>query len=88
VVKEHLEQQKWEVLSHPPYSPDLAPSDYYLFRSMASGLASQRFQNFAEVQNWVANWIQGQKKEFWWEGIRKLPERWAKVVASDGQYFE
>ena len=24
----------WEVMLHPPYSPDLAPSDYYLFRSL------------------------------------------------------
>ena len=24
----------WEVMPHPPYSPDLAPSDYNLFRSL------------------------------------------------------
>jgi plasmid stabilization system protein ParE len=24
-------QNGWELLSHPPYSPDLAPSDYHLF---------------------------------------------------------
>ena len=24
----------WEVMLHLPYSPDLAPSDYYLFRSL------------------------------------------------------
>ena len=38
-VKTYLETLKWEVLSHPPYSPDIAPSDYYLFRSKAHGLA-------------------------------------------------
>ena len=31
VVKTYLETLKWDVLPHPPYSPDLAPSDYYLF---------------------------------------------------------
>jgi len=31
-VKETLMQFKWEVLPHPVYSPDLVPSDYYLFR--------------------------------------------------------
>ncbi|GFT44655.1 mariner Mos1 transposase [Trichonephila clavipes] len=41
VVKTYLETGKWEVSPHPPYSPDLAPSDYPLFRSMSHGLADQ-----------------------------------------------
>jgi len=39
---------KWEVLPHPPYSPDVAPSDYHLFRSMAHGLADQHFRSYEE----------------------------------------
>ena len=31
-VKTYLETLKWEVLPHPPYFPDVAPSDYHLFR--------------------------------------------------------
>ena len=37
-VKTYLETLKWEVLPQPPYSQDVAPSDYHLFRSMAHGL--------------------------------------------------
>ncbi|GFT25713.1 mariner Mos1 transposase [Trichonephila clavipes] len=31
VKQQKLNALGWEVLSHPPYSPDMAPSDYYLF---------------------------------------------------------
>jgi len=35
VVKKYLETLKWDILPHPPYSPDIAPSaDYWLFRRM------------------------------------------------------
>lgn len=88
VVKEYLNELNWEVLSHPPYSPDLAPSDYHLFRSMAHGLADQQFETYDQCQKWVNDFFQARDPEFWRRGIRMLPERWAKVVANDGQYFE
>ena len=49
-AKAYLETLKWEVLSHPPYSPNVAPSNYHLFRSMAQGLAYQRFRSHEEVK--------------------------------------
>ncbi|GFX74178.1 mariner Mos1 transposase [Trichonephila clavipes] len=88
VVKTYLETLKWEVLPHPLYSPDLAPSDYHLFRSMALGLADQHFRSYEEVRNWIDSWIASKDNQFFQRGIHTLPERWEKVVASDGQYFE
>jgi len=32
VIKKYLETLKWCVLPHPPYSPNISPSDYWLFR--------------------------------------------------------
>lgn len=87
-VKTYLETLKWEVLPHPPYSPDLAPSDYHLFRSMSSGLAQQQFHSYEECKNWIDAWIASKDANFFWRGIHLLSERWAKVVANDGQYFE
>lgn len=87
IVKTYLEGQDWEVLSHPPYSPDIAASDYYLFRSMQSALQDVRFTSYESINNWLDEWI-ASKDDFFRQGIRKLPERWAKAVASDGAYFE
>ena len=76
----------------PPYSPDVAPSDYHLFRSMAHGLTDQHFRSYEEVKNWIDSWIASKDDQFFRRGIRTLlrtlPERWEKVVASDEQYFE
>ena len=52
-VKTYLETLKWKVLPHPQYSPDIAPSDYYLFRSMAHGLADQKFRSYEDIEKWL-----------------------------------
>ncbi|KAG5317551.1 MOS1T transposase, partial [Pseudoatta argentina] len=86
-VKTYLETLKWEVLPHPPYSPDIAPSDFHLFRSMAHGLADWRFHSYEEAQKWIDSWIASKDMSFFRRGIHVLPERWSKVVESDGKYF-
>ncbi|KAG5315316.1 MOS1T transposase, partial [Pseudoatta argentina] len=87
-VKTYLETLKWEVLPHPLYSPDIAPSDFHLFRSMAHGLADRRFHSYEEAQKWIDSWIASKDMSFFRRGIHVLPERWEKVVSSDGQYFK
>jgi len=79
-----LETLKWDVLPHPSYSPDIAPSAYFVVPKVA---VNHRFTSFTEIENWFQNWIASKDESFFGDGIRKLPERWEKVVGSDGQYF-
>ena len=87
IVKEKIERLGWDHLDHPPYSPDLAPSDYHLFRSMQVSLADVRFRNAEEVRKWVDDWIASKDEDFFKRGINKLPRRWEEVIANDGQYI-
>jgi [histone H3]-lysine36 N-dimethyltransferase SETMAR len=87
-TKNKVTQLKWEQLPHAAYSPDLAPSDYHLFSSMGHALAEQHFNSYENVKNWLDEYITSKDEEFFWRGIHKLPERWAKCVASNGYYFE
>jgi [histone H3]-lysine36 N-dimethyltransferase SETMAR len=86
--KNLVESFSWEQLTHPPYSPDLAPSDYHLFSSMGHALAEQHFNSYEEVKKWLDDWFASKDEQFFWRGIHKLPERWEKCVASNGHYFE
>lgn len=87
IVKEKIKRLGWDHLDHPPYSPDLAPSDYHLFRSMQTSLADVRFRNAEEVRKWVDEWIASKDEDFFKRGINKLPRRWNEVIANDGQYI-
>ena len=53
-TKETVPQQKEP---HAPYSPDLAPSDYHLFRSMEHSLRNMQFANIHHVQKWVGDFV-------------------------------
>jgi [histone H3]-lysine36 N-dimethyltransferase SETMAR len=76
----------WTVLPHPPYSPDLAPTDYHLFRSLAHHLSEKRFDNEDDLKIDLENFFNHQSKAFYQQGILSLPQRWQEVVDSDGSY--
>ena len=87
-VKNYLENSGWEVLPHPPYSPDHAPSDYHLFQSMQNALTGIRFTSEQGIENWLDSFLAAKLAQFFWDGIQKWPEKWEIVIFSDGQYFE
>ncbi|KAG5318790.1 MOS1T transposase, partial [Pseudoatta argentina] len=51
-------------------------------------LADRRFHSYEEAQKWIDSWIASKDMSFFRRGIHVLPERWEKVVSSDGQYFK
>ena len=50
IVKQFLAQRKVTVLDHPPYSPDLAPADYFLFQKVKSHLKGRLFDSISDIQ--------------------------------------
>lgn len=87
-TQEILKQFKWDVFDHPPYSPDLAPSDFHLFTRMKKWLASQHFNDDDELQNAVTDWLRAQAAKFYEEGICKLVKRYDKCLNLNGDYVE
>ena len=59
---ETLRKPKFEVMAHPPYSPDLPPSDYHLFRALKEALRGRRFTSDQDVKEAVHAWLAAQTK--------------------------
>jgi len=76
-----IQKLKWNVLPRPPYSPDLAPSDSYLFDLLNEHLRGKSFSDNEEVIQDVYEWLHWQPQDFFLSGIRKLPDRWCKCIA-------
>lgn len=82
-----LLQFGWEILPHPPYSPDLAPSDYHLFRSLQNHLQGKTFDRREDVEIFLRQFFESLPASFYRDGIHSLAERWRTVIDNDGAYI-
>lgn len=77
----------WDVLPHPPYSPDLAPSDYHLFRSLQNSLNGKSFAHVEAIKLHLDQFFNNKTQAFYEQGIMNMPERWQKVIDNVGKYI-
>jgi len=78
----------WQIFDHPPYSADLAPSDYHLFSKMKVWLATQSVHTNEELADDVKTWLNNLAAPFYDEGLQKLVPRYDKCLNVDGNYVE
>jgi hypothetical protein len=62
-LQKNVELEGIELLPYPTFNPDLEPSDYYLFRSMAQFLRGKKFQSVADVEVVVEEFFASKDKE-------------------------
>jgi hypothetical protein len=62
------------MLSHPPYSPNVVPSDYHLFRSVSNKLCGVFFDSDDELRNWLDDFFAAKPADFFKRGIENLPK--------------
>ena len=86
-TRQKLLRLSWKVILHPPYSPDLAPSDYCLFQSLQNSLNGKTFNDDAAVKSHLVQFIADKDQKFYEGGIMKLPERCQKVIEQNGKYI-
>ena len=70
-----VQDLSFECLPHPPYSPDLAPSDFHVFGPLKEAMGGKSFRPDKEVQQAVHEWLHSQPKDFFSRGIHALLKR-------------
>ena len=73
-----------KTVPHPPYSPDLAPYDFWLFPK----LRGCRYETIEEMKEAVMKVIDMLTQEDFDGGSQKLLEVYNKCIAAGGDYFK
>ena len=64
VAMDAVEQNRYELIPHPAYSPDLAPSDFFLFPNLKKDIRGINFRSDEEVVTAVQEWVNGKDPDF------------------------
>ncbi len=76
-------------LPHPPYSPDLAPNDFWFYDRLKRALKGRRFRDLDQLEA-AADIEMGNipSQEFKHCIMQSWPKHWERCVLCDGAYFE
>ncbi len=82
--------KKWNfnLLEHPPNSPDLAPCDFAIFPLLKSRLRSIHFQNLQKLKDEARDTLMSLPKSVFDDALHDMVLRWQKCEAVNGVYFE
>ena len=88
VAMDAVEWSGYELIPHPAYSPDLAPSDFFLFPNLKKDIRGLHFRSDEEVVTAVEEWVNGKEPDFFSSKLMALEHRWFKCITLEGNYIE
>jgi len=87
LIRSYLAKHQTFVVPHPPYSPDLAPADIFLFPKLKTTMKGRRFQTTEEIQESAIRELRGITESAFQEAFQRKKRR-ERCIASRGNYFE
>ena len=88
VAMDAVERNGYKLIPHPACSPDLAPSDFFLFPNLKKDIRGLHFWSDEEVVTAVEKWVNGKDPDFFSFGLMALEHRWSKCIILEGNYIE
>lgn len=88
VVRNFLAKKGVVVLEHPPYSPDLAPADFWLFPKLKLSLKGTRFDSISEIQKTVTRDLKALQPDAFSKCFDAFYRRFQRCYLCNGDYFD
>ena len=88
VAMDAVERNGYELIPHPAYSPDLAPSDFFLIPNSKKNIRGLHFRSDEEVVTAVEEWVNGKDPDFFSSGLMAVEHHWSKCITLEGIYIE
>jgi len=88
LFRSYLAKHQTSVVPHPPYSPDLAPADFFLFPKLKTTLKGRGFQTTDEIQENAIRELRAITESAFHEAFQQWKKCSERCVASRGDYCE
>jgi len=76
------------IILHPPYSPNLAPCDFFLFPRMKCQMKGKHFADVSEVKKKTLEVLNNISTEEFQKCFQQWEKHWFTCIESKGEYFE
>lgn len=87
IISQYIDQNKIKLLAHPPYSPDLAPCDFWLFPNMKQRLRGKKYIDILDVKNEFQNFLNNLEKKDFDKCFSEWIKRCKGVIHNGGDYY-
>lgn len=83
-----LEEKNVKLVTHPPYSPDLAPNDFFLFPLVKRQLKGKKFQTPEDARRFFEAIVSDLPQSTWSGAFDNWFHRMGRCIQASGGYFE
>jgi len=87
-TNEFLPKHNIPSLPQPPYSPDLAPCEFFLFPQLKKTMKGRRFDYVEDIHANMTRQLRASTKSDYQRCFRQWQERRRKCIQAQGHYFE
>ena len=88
LIPEFLKKHETTVVPQPPYSPNLAPEDFFFFPKLKSSLKGRRFQTVEEIKENSIRDLRAIPQNTFQDAFQNWKKRLERCIKSGGEYFE